>query len=66
MKQCAGRKSRKHRLTEEWRKYLASLPAGPERDHKLKMQAFPEEVVAEALKEHSRNSGGSKPSNIPF
>jgi hypothetical protein len=57
MKQCAGRKSRKRRLTEEWRRYLASLPAGPERDHKLKMQAFLEEVVAEALKSLCEKEG---------
>ena len=66
MKRCAGRKSRKHSLTEEWRKYLSSLPPGSERDHKLKLQAFLEGVAAEALKEHPRSSGRSEPSDIPF
>jgi hypothetical protein len=66
MKRCAGRKSRKHNLMEEWRKYLSSLPPGSERDRKLKLQAFLEEVVAETPKEHPRRSGRSEPSDIPF
>jgi len=66
MKRCAGRKSRKHSLMEEWRKYLSSLPIGPERDRKLKLQAFLEEAVAEGLKVHPRSSRRSEPSSIPF
>ncbi len=66
MKRCAGRKSKRHSLTEDHRQYLASLPPGSKRDRKLKLQAFLEEAVAEALKEHPRSSWRPEPSDIPF
>jgi len=66
MKRCAGRKSRKHSLMEEYRQYLASLPPGSKRDRKPKLQALLEEVVGEAPKEHPRRPGRSEPSDIPF
>ena len=56
MKRCAGRKSRKHNRMEKYRQYLASIPAGPERHRKLRLQAFLEEVVAEGMKHHPQEA----------
>ncbi len=74
MRRCDGRKSRKGNLTEAYKQYLDSLPTGPRRDRKVRLQSFLEEAVVEGLEEAAtdalkatpRSSRRQGTSDFPF